>query len=198
MNPLMLAQCTAIGESLPAVPAAIRTFSRMNAHMNLLRATRAEGLAALVARKQFPRRGCAMRMTMIGKGAPIGKLFVAHLAHHRLVAMRSHVALQAGFVVKILTTLWARMTLLTRMIPGVFDQGFAIATLLAAQHAWVWLKLVWVASVQMAFDGLFLVEADTTQDTPASRKTLFYILLHILLYDILEWWKACVDLRVGK
>lgn len=105
MNPLMLAQCTAIGESLPAVPAAIWTFSRVDAHMNLLRAARTEGFAALVAGKQFPRRSCAVRMSMIGKGAPIGKLFVAHLAHHRLVAMRGHVALQAGFVVKILATL---------------------------------------------------------------------------------------------
>lgn len=53
----------------------------------------------------------------------------------------------------------------------------------------------------MPFDGLFLVEADTTQDTPVSRQTLFKTILlyiYILLYDILEGWKSCVDLRVSK
>lgn len=107
-------------------------------------------------------------MAMIGKRASIGELLVAHLANHRLVAMRSHVSLQARLVVKVLAALGARVALLARVIPGVLDQCLAIATLFAAQHARVGLQLVRMARVQMPFDSLLLVKANTAQDASAN------------------------------
>lgn len=166
MDPLVLSQSTAVGEGLPAVAASIGSLPRVNAHVDLLRAARPKRLAALVAREEFSRRGSAVRVAVVGKGASVRELLVAHLAHYRFVAVRGHVPLQARFVVEVLAALGARVTLLAGMVPGVLDQGLPVATLLAAENARVGLQLAGVAGMEVSLNGLLFVEANATKDAP--------------------------------
>lgn len=133
MNPLMLPQCPAIGERLPTIPTPVRTLARMNSHMNLLRTPRPESLATLIARKQLARSVYAMRVAVIRQRSSVGKFLMTDIANNRFIAMRCHVTLQTRLIVEILATFRARMAFFTRMVPGVFHEGFPIATLFATE-----------------------------------------------------------------
>lgn len=136
VNPLVLSESSSISKGFIAKLATIRFLSSVDTHMNLLGAPRTERLSTCITREALSRNAC-MRVSVVRQRSSIGKFLITNIADNRFISMTCHVTFKAGFVMKVLSTLRAKMIFITRMIPGVFYQSFTVSTFLATQNTWV-------------------------------------------------------------
>lgn len=99
VNTLMLPQRATIGECFPTEPTTIRSFTRMDTYMNLLRAATAECLAAFATRERTAPQILIMRMTVTHKSSSVREFLATLVASYHLVAMWYHMPARHGVTI---------------------------------------------------------------------------------------------------